>query len=449
MNITQEKTGNLNAVVKIKIAPADYTEKVDKAIKDQAKKAQLPGFRKGMVPAAHIKKMYGKSILVEEVNNLLSDTLTNYIAEQKLEILGQPLPKTDDAKNFKWDNTDEFEFDYELGLAPAFEVEISSKDKFTEYVVKADQETLDSRIKNIRRSYGKMSNPEVSAADDVLYAELTQLTPDGSVFEGGITSTASVRLDQIKDEEILKSLIGLKNNDEVTIDIQKALVDADIISKALNISEEEVAELKSDFKLTVKNVNRLEESELNQEFYDKIFGEGAVTDEASFKAKITEEVESMFKQDADRKLSNDIYEQLLTKHNFELPDEFLRRWLKATNEKLTDEELAEGYDDFAKNLKWTLIENKIIKDNNIEIKYEDVVSAAKAKLDAQFRMYSPSPLPEDQLAQYAVQFLQEKENANRTFEEVKALKTFEQIKSVATLEQVDIDYDKFIEIAKN
>jgi len=448
MNITQEKTGNLNAVVKIKIAPADYTGKVDKAIKDQAKKAQLPGFRKGMVPASHIKRMYGKSILVEEVNNLLNDTLSNYIAEQKLEILGQPLPKMDDEREFKWDNTDDFEFDYELGLAPAFDVNISSKDKFTQYVIKADKETLEERIKNIRRSYGKMSNPESSEEGDVLYADLVQLGADGSVFEGGISNSATLRLDQVKDEKILKSLVGLKKDDVVTIDIQKAFGDAAVIAKALNISEEDAAELKSNFQLTVKNVNRLEESDLNQEFFDKLFGEGTVTDEAGFREKITEEIESMFKQDAERQLSNDIYEQLLTKHNFELPDEFLRRWLKATNEKLTDEELAEGYDDFAKNLKWTLIENKIIKDNNIEIKYEDVVAAAKAKLDAQFRMYSPSPLPEDQLAQYAVQFLQEKENANRTFEEVKALKTFEQIKSIVTLEEQPIDYDKFVALDK-
>jgi len=448
MNITQEKTGNLNAVVKIKIAPADYTGKVDKAIKDQAKKAQLPGFRKGMVPASHIKRMYGKSILVEEVNNLLNDTLSNYIAEQKLEILGQPLPKMDDQREFKWDNTDDFEFDYELGLAPAFDVNISSRDKFTQYVIKADKETLEERIKNIRRSYGKMSNPEVSAEGDVLYADLVQLGADGSVFEDGISNSATLRLDQVTDEKILKSLVGLKKDDVVTIDIQKAFGDAAVIAKALNISEEDAAELKSNFQLTVKNVNRLEESDLNQEFFDKLFGEGTVTDEAGFREKITEEVEGMFKQDAERQLSNDIYEQLLTKHNFELPDEFLRRWLKATNEKLTDEELAEGYDDFAKNLKWTLIENKIIKDNNIEIKYEDVVAAAKAKLDAQFRMYSPSPLPEDQLAQYAVQFLQEKENANRTFEEVKALKTFEQIKSIVTLEDKAIDYDKFVALGK-
>lgn len=448
MNITQEKTGNLNAVVKIKIDPVDYTGRVEKAIKDQAKKAQLPGFRKGMVPPAHIKRMYGKSILVEEVNNLLNDTLTNYINEQKLEILGQPLPKMDDERDFKWDYTDEFEFDYELGLAPAFEVDFSSKDKFTQYIIKADKETLENRIKNIRRSYGKMTNPEVSAEGDVLYAEFTQLGQDGEPFEGGITNTATLRLDQVKDKKALKSLVGLKKDDEVTLDIQKAIDDAAVIAKALNIAEADAAELKSNFKLHVKNINRLEESDLNQEFFDKLFGEGTVTDEAGFRAKIQEEVESMFVQDAERKLSNDIYEALLTKHKFDLPDEFLRRWLKATNEKLTDEELAEGYDDFAKNLKWTLIENKIIKDNKIEIKYEDVFQAAKAKLDMQFRMYSPSPLPEEQLGQYAAQFLQEKENANRVFEEVKALKTFEHIRSIVTLDQKEIAYDKFTELDK-
>ncbi|RZK52842.1 MAG: trigger factor, partial [Pedobacter sp.] len=194
------------------------------------------------------------------------------------------------------------------------------------------------------------------------------------------------------------------------------------------------------------NVNRLEESDLNQEFFDKIFGADVVTDEAGFRTKITEEVESMFKQDADRKLQNDIYTQLTEQTKMELPDEFLRRWLKATNEKLTDEELAQGYDDFAKNLKWTLIENKMIADNEIKIEYKDVFETAKQRLDAQFRMYSPQPMPEDQLAQYTANFLQEKENANRIFDEVKALKVFEHIQTIATIDEKDIDYNKFVEL---
>ena len=447
MNITQEKINDLNAVVKIKIAPEDYTEKVDKAIKDQAKKATIPGFRKGMVPASHIKRTHGKSILVEEINNLLSETLNKHLTENKVEILGQPLPVMDNSKEFKWDNTDEFEFDYEIGLAPSIDVNINEKDQFTQYIVKADEETLASRIKNIRRSYGKMTNPEVSEADDVLYADLAQLDADGSIIEGGITSTGSIRLDAVKDKKILKTLIGLKKDDVVELDIQKALDQNEgIIAKVLNISEEDAKAVDSKFKVTVKNVNRLEESDLNQEFFDKIFGEGVVTDEAGFTAKITEEIESMFKQDADRKLQNDMYTQLVDGMNIELPDEFLRKWLKATNEKLTDEELAEGYDDFAKNLKWTLIENKLIKDNNIEIKYEDVFQTAKQRLLAQFQMYSPGPMPEDQLAEYTATFLKEKDNANRIFEEVKAIKVFEHIQSVATLDKKDIPYNEFVKL---
>ncbi|MES2652421.1 MAG: trigger factor [Bacteroidota bacterium] len=447
MNITQEKVNDLNAIVKITIAPEDYAPRVEKALKEQAKKAALPGFRKGMVPVAHMKRMYGKSILVEEINTLLSETLTKHLTDNKVEVLGQPLPVLDDTKEFKWDNTDEFEFNYELGLAPAVDVEITSKDKFTAYNVKADEDTLAARIKNIRKSYGKMTNPEVSAEGDVLYADMAQLSPDGSVFEGGINSTGSIRTDLVTDKKILKALIGLKKDDVLELDLQKAFDNNEtVIAKLLNIGEEDAKELKSKFQVTVKNVNRLEESDLNQEFFDKIFGADVVTDEAGFKAKITEEIESMFQQDADRKLQNDIYTQLTNQTKMQLPDEFLRKWLKATNEKLTDEELAQGYDDFAKNLKWTLIENKIINDNEIKIDYKDVFETAKQRLDAQFRMYSPQPMPEDQLAQYTATFLQEKENANRIFDEVKALKVFDHIKSVATLDQKEIGYAKFVEL---
>jgi trigger factor len=363
MNISQEKVDNLNTVVKINLNPADYQPRVEKAIKEQAKKAKIPGFRPGMVPPAHIKRMYGKSILVDEINNMLSDTLNKYLEEEKLEVLGQPLPKREDErKEYNWDFADDFEFNYEIGLAPEFEIDFTSKDQITQYIIKADEETLAQRVKSIRRAYGKMTNPDVSADDDVLYGELVQLSPDGSVFEDGISNTASVRLDLIKDEAIKASLIGLKKGDEVTLDIQAAYGnDAAKIAGVLKIDEETAADLKSNFKLTVKNVNRLEEADLNQEFFDKLFGEGTVTTEEGFREKITEEVETMMQQDSERKLQNDIYNYSLNKVQFNLPDEFLKRWLKATNEKLTEEELESGYNDFAKNLKWTLIANKITR----------------------------------------------------------------------------------------
>jgi trigger factor len=444
MNISQEKIDNLNTVVKININPEDYQPKVEKAMKDHAKKAKMPGFRPGMVPVAHIKKMYGKSILVDEINNMLSDTLNKYLDEEKLEVLGQPLPKVDDSKEYNWDFADNFEFNYEVGLAPEFTIELSSKDKLTQYAIKVDEETLASRIKNIRKSYGKMTNPDVSAGDDVLYAELTQLSPDGSVFEDGISNTTSVRLDQIQDETVKALLVGLKKGDELVFDIQKAFDnDAAKVAGLLKIEETEAADLKSNFKLTVKNINRLEEGDLNQEFFDKLFGEGVVTTEEGFREKITEELETMMKQDAERKLQNDIYNYSLSKVDFNLPDEFLKRWLKATNEKLTQEELEGGYADFAKNLKWTLIENKLIKEANIDIKYDEVFAYAKASLDQQFRMYSQQALSDEQLGQYTVQYLQNKENANKIFEEVKAVKVFDYVKSVITLDKEEILFSDF------
>ena len=444
MNISQEKVDNLNTVVKINLNPADYQPRVEKAIKEQAKKAKIPGFRPGMVPPAHIKRMYGKSILVDEINNMLSDTLNKYLEEEKLEVLGQPLPKREDErKEYNWDFADDFEFNYEIGLAPAFEIDFTSKDQITQYIIKADEETLAQRVKSIRRAYGKMTNPDVSADDDVLYSELVQLSPDGSVFEDGISNTASVRLDLIKDE-IKASLIGLKKGDELTLDIQAAYGnDAAKIAGVLKIDEETATDLKSNFKLTVKNVNRLEEADLNQEFFDKLFGEGTVTAEEGFREKITEEVETMMQQDSERKLQNDIYNYSLNKVQFNLPDEFLKRWLKATNEKLTDEELESGYNDFAKNLKWTLIANKITKDGNIDIKYEEVFNYAKMSLDQQFRAYSQQSLPEEQLAQYTVQYLQNKEQANKIFEEVKAVKVFDYVKSVITLDKKEILFTDF------
>lgn len=447
MNITQDKIDNLNSVLTVKINPEDYKERVEKAIRDQAKKAKLPGFRPGMVPSAHIKKMYGKSILVDEVNNILNDALSNHISENKLEVLGQPLPKIDNSKNYNWDYNDNFEFVYELGIAPEFNLELTSKDKLTYYQVKVDPETLASRITNLRKSYGKMSNPDVSADDDVLYSDLKQLASDGSVFEGGITATSAIRLDQVSDSKIKKSLIGLKKEDVLEIDVQKAFDgNTTIISKILNIEEEDAQDLKSKFQLTVKNINRLEEGDLNQEFFDKLFGADVVKSEEEFTEKVREELESMMVQNADQKLQADMLQFGLDKTKLSLPDDFLKRWLKATNEKLSDEELEKGYDDFARNLRWTLIENKIIKDNKLEIKYEEVFAAAKNRLDSQFRMYSPQPLSEEQLGQYTAQFLQNKENANRIFEEVKGQHVFEYLKGVVTLDKKDIQYNKFLEL---
>lgn len=443
MNISHQKIDNI-AKITINLAPEDYNPAVDKAIKDQAKKAKLPGFRPGMVPASHIRRTFGKAILFEEINRLINEKISAYITEQKLEVLGQPLPaEGEEDAQYNWDFKDTFNFNYEIGLAPEFEIPFDASAEFTQYDIKADEATLAERIKNLRRSYGKMTNPEVSEEGDVLYATLKQDK------EGGIEKTTSVRTDIIEDAKIKKSLVGLKKDDSVKIDVKKAFQVADL-ARILGITEEEAENLDvTKFELTVKNINRLEEAELNQEFFDKLFAAGEVTTEEQFTAKVKEEVENLFKQTSDQKLRNDMYTFGMDKVDVKFPEEFLKRWLKATNPNLTEQEIEEGFADFLNNLKWTIIENRIITANNLEIKYDEVVDLAKERIYAQIKMYNFNEEPtEEQLNQFALQLLSDKEQANRLFEEVKALKVFDYLKSNVKINSQEIDYNKFQELDK-
>lgn len=446
MHISHENIDEVNAVITVNITPEDYNPKVDQAIKDQAKKANLAGFRPGMVPVSHIRRTYGKSILFDEVNGLVNEQIGQYIESNKLEVLGQPLPKEDDRSDYNWDFKDEFSFNYEIGLTPTFESPFTVDSTFTEYSIKADKKTLEERMKNLRRSYGKMTNPDVSEEGDVLYAQLDQVDSKGDIVEGGVSNTASVRTDVIEDKGVKKSLVGLKVNDEVTIDFKQAFKPADA-ARILGITEEAVAELgEPTFKLLVKNVNRLEEADLNAEFFDKVFGEGVVTNEAEFKEKVREEVESMFVQSANQRLQNDLYTFGMDTLKVDLPEAFLKRWIVATNPDVKEDELEEGFADFLKNLQWTIIENRIIRENNLEVQYEEVLALAEERIAAQLQMYGQGEPTEDELKQYAIQLLQDREQANRLFDEVKALKVFNYLKDFVKIEKKDIDYDKFLEL---
>lgn len=445
MNIAHQNTDDLNAVITVEIAPEDYNPQVDKAIKEQAKQAKLPGFRPGMVPTSHIRRTYGKAILFDEVNRLVNDKISEYISAQKLEVLGQPLPKEDDNIDYKWDFNDTFKFNYEIGLAPEFKSPFNEKSKFTQYIIKADKETLENRKKNLRRSYGKMTNPEVSEEGDVLYAELTQLDKDKNILEDGINKLSSVRTDLVEDKKIKKSLVGLKKESEVIVDLAKAFK-ANDLERILDLNAEAVTALENtNFKLVIKNINRLEEAELDATFFDKVFGEGVVKTEEEFEEKVKEEVEGMFVQNAEQKLQNDMYLAGMEKLDVKFPEDFLKRWLKATNPEIKDEELEEGFGDFIKNLKWTLIENQIIQDNELQVKYDEVMNLAKDRIAAQFRLYNQGQLPEDkELTQYAMQLLQDKEQANRLFDEAKALKVFDHLKNLVKIDNKEIEYNKFI-----
>lgn len=444
MNISHHKLDDVNANIKVELTPEDYNPSVDKAIKEQAKKAKLPGFRPGLVPTAHIRRTYGKAILLDEINRVVNDKISEYIGENKLEVLGQPLPLESDADaNYNWDFKDTFTFNYEIGIAPAFEIPFTKETAFTSYAIKADEATLAERIKNLRRSYGKMTNPEVSEEGDVIYGTLKQEK------EEGIEKTTSIRTDIIEDAKIKKSLAGLKKDDVVKIDVKKAFTVADL-ARILGVSEEEATALDvTKFTLEVKNVNRLEESDLNQEFFDKLFPAGEVTTEEDFNAKVKEEVENLFQQNADQKLRNDMYTFGMDKVTVTFPETFLKKWLKATNPNINEQELEEGFADFLSNLKWTIIENRIVTANNLEVKYDEVVNLAKERIYAQIKMYNINDEPTDeQLNQFAMQLLQDREQANRLFEEAKALKVFDYLKENVTLNSKDINFVDFEKLDK-
>jgi trigger factor len=443
MNISHKKVDDVNANITVELAPEDYNPAVDQAIKEQAKKANLPGFRPGKVPAGHIRRTYGKAILFDEINRVVNEKISAYITEQKLEVLGQPLPVESDADAYAWDFTDKFNFNYEIGLAPEFEVPFNEKTEFVEYDIKADEATLAERIKNLRRSYGKMTNPEVSEEGDVLYAELKQEKEDG------ITKTTSVRTDLVTDAKTKKALVGLKKDDTVKVDVKKSFK-SDDLARLLGITVDEAENLDvTKFELTVQNINRLEESALDQEFFDKLFPAGEVTTEEQFNTKVKEEVEGLFKQNAAQKLRNDMYTFGMDSVEAKFPEEFLKRWLKATNPELKEEEVEEGFADFLSNLKWTIIENRIITANNLEVKYDEVINLAKERIATQIKMYNINEEPTDeQLQQYAVQLLGDREQANRLFEEAKALKVFDHLTSTVKIKSKKIDYDKFEKLDK-
>ncbi len=444
MNITQENVDELNAVLRVKVVAEDYLPKVESALKEHQKKATIPGFRAGKVPSGMIKKMYGKSILVDAINTLLNDSLYNYLNDNKIEVLGNPLPKADSEMYIDWDNQKEFEFLYEMGLAPKFNVELSAKDKFFYKTVKIDEALVNKYITDISKRYGKIENVDVSCESDLLNGDFVELDADGKILPGGIFTTSSLFLDRIKDEDTTKGLIGLKKEDKVILDAKKLTQNTTDLATLLGIEKEAAEKLTSKIQFTVKNISRLAGAEINQDLFTKIYGKGAITTEEEFKAKIKEELSGMFINDSERKFYNEVVEFLMNKINFNLPTEFLKRWIVAVNEKpVTPEQVETEFDEFSKGLKWSLIENKIIKDNGIQVANEDVIGYTKQMILEQFGKYSPTPMEEEELNKTVQRVLSNKEEAKKIYEKLYGEKVLNVFKTKFTIENKELSYDDF------
>ncbi len=444
MNITKKDIDKLNAEITIAVGPADYETRVNDAIKKAQRQAAMPGFRPGKVPVGLIKKQYGTSILVDELNKLLNDSLHNYINENKIEILGNPMPKENEQVD--WVNQKDFTFTYQLGLAPSFDFAVDKKQSFPYKTIKVDDALVEKYLKDVRRNYGKPSNPEVAADKDVLFVDIVELDNENNILPGGVFKSSSLGLDRLKNDNTRKKLTGAKKEDKFILNVNDLYETALDKSVSLGIDKAAAETFNSNLQLTVKNIARMEDAELNQELFDRLYGAGKVNSEEEFRNKIKEELNMMFKQDSDRNFMQELEKTLVNKLNIQLPDEFLKRWLMAANEKpITKEQLEKEYPEYAFTMKWRLIENKIIKDNNLVVSPEEATEEAKGFVRAEYSRYGQTPQEED-LIKIAQSLLSKEKEAQRIFENVYSRKVLNLIKENCTLDTKEVSYNEFFGI---
>ena len=441
MNITKKELDKLNAEITISVTPADYEPKVKEGIKKVQKQAAMPGFRQGKVPEGLIKKQYGTQIMVDEINKLLNDAIYKFIEDNKLEILGNPMPKQETPVDFA--SQTDFEFTYELGLAPEFDVALGKDLSFNYKTVKIDDELIEKYIKDVRRNYGKPVNPETASEKDVVFVDINELDETGNIKPGGVFKSTSIGLDRLKNESAKTKLTGVKKEDKVIIPVNELYETALDKSVSLGIDKEAAEQFNANLQLTVKNIARLEDADLDQELFDKIYGQGVVTTEAEFRDKIKHELGLMFSVDADRFLQQEIEKTMVEKLNLNLPDAFLKRWLMAVNEKpITGEQLENEYPMYAKSMQWKLIENKIIKNNSISVNADEATEEAKAYIRSEYARYGQKPTDEE-LDQITKNLLSKEKEAQKIFENLYAKKVLDLIKSSCTLNTKEVSYDDF------
>ncbi|WP_299164199.1 trigger factor [uncultured Eudoraea sp.] len=435
MNIQKEQIDELNAIVKVAISKEDYSDKVDKILKDYKKQANIPGFRKGQVPMGLIKKQYGKAVLVDEVNKLLQDNLNKYLTEEKLDVLGNPLPKQQD--NFNWEAED-FSFEFELGLAPNFEVTLKTKKPVIHYKIVADKKMIDEQVERIRKQYGKLISKSEAGKND----ELTGVFRNE---EEEIDHKSNLEMSKVKSKKAIDSLLGKKAGDTVILKTKGLFKEDYLLSGALGIQREKVEKLNIEVSFTIEEINERESANLDQELFDKLFGKDAITSEKDLRERIKEDSEKQFEQQADQKLLNDVTERLIETIKFDLPAGFLKKWIQTTGEKsLSEEEANDEYEKSEKGLRYQLIEGKIIKDNGIEIQFDELKEFAKGFIKSQMAQYGQLNPQEEELDNIASRVLGNQEEVKRLSEQLMSQKLLALYKEKANLKKKEVTYDNFV-----
>jgi len=435
MDITRENIDALNAVVKVDIIADDYQPKVDKILVDYRKKADIPGFRKGHVPMGMIKKQYEKSVMIDEVNKLLQDSLNKYLTEEKLEILGNPIPRI--QEDFSWD-TKSFSFEFELGLVPQFEVNLTSKKKITQYVINADKSLIDKEVENLQSRYGKMSAVAI-------ISEKTNVTGTFVNEEKNIENKSTINLSDVKGKANLKKFVGSKVGDVIELKTKGLFSEESKLMGALGLTKDEIDGLNIKVLFTIEETTEIELADLDQELFDKLFTDGSVKSVTELRNKIKEDAEKQFQQQADQQLLNSVTEFLIDNTSFDLPSEFLQKWLATAGEKqLTSEQATEEYNKSEKGLRYQLIQEKILKDNDIKLDYEELKDYAKGFIKTQMAQFGNMNPEETELDDIANRILGNQEEAKKLQDQLLSQKLMTFYKEKMTFKTKKVNYEGFI-----
>ncbi len=377
MNITLDKQSATDGLIKIQLSESDYQPKVDVKLKDYARKANIKGFRQGKVPAGVIKKMFGKSVLVEEVNHIVSHSVSDYIRDQKLKILGDPMPNQEKGFSIDWDNQKEFEFEFQIGMVEDFQVDLSDKVKVSAHKIEVDQKVIDETLQDLKTRFGNTIDLEVSEAGCNLYGEI-------SVTGEEDKKGSFIALDKIAKKE-QKKFIGVKKDDVIEFDIEKAFDDKAAIAQALNISEEEAGKASGTYSFTITNISKVEPASINQELFDKVFGPEVVKSEEEFIEKIKATISENYDRETDHLLDHEIQHHYVDHTKINMPDNFLKSWLiNTSNGQVTAEILEKEFNTYKESLKWDLIKNKISEEKEVKVESGEVREKAKQFIMEQF-----------------------------------------------------------------
>lgn len=450
MKVLQQSVDKLNAILKVEIKSEDYQNIVKASLEKHRKSAKVPGFRPGKVPLGMIQKQYGKSVLAEELNKMANDTLYKYITEEKLEILGNPIPTANETFKGDMENPGDFEFSYEIGFSPKFEIPTASRRGIEYFSVKVDDKLISSQIEDLRRRYGKLESTEIVADKDMVMGLFRELDSSGEPKDNGVENNSTISMEFLKDKKSIKSLIGLKVDDSLVLDPKAVAKDAKDLASMLNIKEEDLSGISSTFKFTVNDIKRMQLADLNEDLYAKLFPNQEVSSEAELKTKVTADLENMFKADSDRLFTQTVYDYLMDKTKIELPEDFLKRWIKISNDKpIDDETLNKEFDSYLKSMKWQLIQGRIFKENDIQISNEEVVEFTKSLLISNYAQYG-MPAPEDkELTETAMGLLKDKEQVNGIYDRITEKKLSDYFQANVPMKEKKLSYDDFVKKASN